>query len=145
LPSNADGGYFLGWSWTGFKGDTFWDWLSLLITPVTIAAISLAFSLQQGRASMAAGEQQRQDALVDAYFEHITHLLVEEGLLQAPAASPVRAAARARTVATLQRTGETHRAAIMRFLDESGLTSGDSLLLDVVSVRTESAGASELA
>jgi hypothetical protein len=28
----AYGGYLLGWDWTGFKGNTFWDWLSLLIT-----------------------------------------------------------------------------------------------------------------
>ena len=30
----AYGGYFLGWDWTGFKANTFWDWLSPLITKI---------------------------------------------------------------------------------------------------------------
>lgn len=126
----AYGGYFLGWEWTGFEGNTFWDWLSLLITPVTIAAVSLAFSIQQGRASVEAGERQRQDAMLEAYFDHITHLLVEEGLLAAPQESPVRAVARARTIATLQRASQPHRAAILRFLDESGLMACDPPVFD---------------
>jgi hypothetical protein len=27
------GGYGLGWSWTGFEGNTLWDWLHLLLVP----------------------------------------------------------------------------------------------------------------
>jgi hypothetical protein len=32
----AFGGYVFNWTWTGFGGNTVWDWLSLLITPVTL-------------------------------------------------------------------------------------------------------------
>ena len=37
----AVGGYFFGWTWTGFSGNTVWDWLSLLITPVAIGAATI--------------------------------------------------------------------------------------------------------
>ena len=31
------GGYAGGWSWTGYPGNTLWDWLSLVLGPVVIA------------------------------------------------------------------------------------------------------------
>jgi putative effector of murein hydrolase LrgA (UPF0299 family) len=30
------GGYGLGWRWTGFQGNTLWDWLSLLLLPLVV-------------------------------------------------------------------------------------------------------------
>lgn len=35
------GGYLVPWSWTGFTGNTLWDWLSLALLPVVIAASTL--------------------------------------------------------------------------------------------------------
>jgi hypothetical protein len=32
-------GYVLHWRWTGFAGNTLWDWLELLLLPVVIATI----------------------------------------------------------------------------------------------------------
>jgi hypothetical protein len=132
----AYGGYFLGWDWTGFKGNTFWDWLSLLITPVTIASVSILFSMQQGRASMDASERQRQDAMLEAYFDHINHLVVDQRLPDAPAESAARAMARARTMATLERASSAHRSVVLRFLEESGLTTGDNPVVDLHGVAT---------
>jgi hypothetical protein len=37
------GGYSLGWSWTGFQGNTLWDWLELLALPVVVALLPLWF------------------------------------------------------------------------------------------------------
>lgn len=37
------GGYTLGWTWTGFPGNTFWDWLELLALPVVVALLPLWF------------------------------------------------------------------------------------------------------
>jgi ABC-type glycerol-3-phosphate transport system permease component len=37
----ALGGYLDGWSWTGFRGNTLWDWLHLLVLPVTLAFLPL--------------------------------------------------------------------------------------------------------
>lgn len=35
------GGYALDWQWTGYAGNTLWDWLELLILPVTVALLPL--------------------------------------------------------------------------------------------------------
>jgi hypothetical protein len=80
---------------------------------------------------MEASLRQQQDAMVEAYFDHMTHLLVEKGLLDTPPESPVRAVARARTVTTMQRVGQIHKTTIIRFLDESGLTAGASPILNL--------------
>jgi len=37
----ALGGYLGGWRWTGFRGNTLWDWLHLLVLPVTLAFLPL--------------------------------------------------------------------------------------------------------
>jgi hypothetical protein len=34
-------------SWTGFQGKTVWDWLQLLIVPIVLSLITLAFTWQQ--------------------------------------------------------------------------------------------------
>jgi hypothetical protein len=128
----AIGGYFFGWTWTGFSGNTVWDWLSLLITPVAIGMATIAFTIQQGQRGLAESERQRQFTLqiadirqqenaLEAYLDHISHLLLETDLKQSPPGSAVREVAHARTLATLQRVGPGHKGVILRFLGESGL------------------------
>ncbi len=103
----AVGGYFFGWTWTGFSGNTVWDWLSLLITPVAIGAATIAFTIQQSQRGLAESERQRQFALqiadirqqenaLEAYLDHISHLLLESDLKQSPPGSAVSEVARTR-------------------------------------------------
>ncbi|TWP38189.1 hypothetical protein [Leekyejoonella antrihumi] len=40
----AVGGYTLGWSWTGFHGNTVWDWLKLLIVPFVLPLVLSDFT-----------------------------------------------------------------------------------------------------
>lgn len=35
------GGYALGWAWTGYAGNTLWDWLELLVLPLTVALLPI--------------------------------------------------------------------------------------------------------
>lgn len=130
----AYGGYFLGWNWTGFDGNTFWDWLSLLITPVTLAVISVLFSIQQNQKSLVASEHQQQDSALTACMEQLTRLLVEQDLKSAPQGSPVRDVARAHALTALQRVDEPRRAVLLHFLDESGLLDKDAPLVDLSGV-----------
>lgn len=37
------GGYLLHWPWTGFQGNTLWDWLKLLLLPVALVVASVSF------------------------------------------------------------------------------------------------------
>lgn len=130
----AYGGYFLGWNWTGFDGNTFWDWLSLLITPVTLAVISVIFSIQQSQKNLLASEHQQQDDALTACMEQLTRLLVEQDLKAAPAGSPVRDVARAHAMTALRRVDAPRRAMLVHFLDESGLLDKDAPLVDLTGV-----------
>jgi hypothetical protein len=49
----AIGGYTQGWDWTGFKGNTLFDWLELIFLPVAIplVVIPLVLGLRQSRRS----------------------------------------------------------------------------------------------
>jgi len=44
LVALAIGGYAFNWTWTGFKGNTLWDWLHLLVLPVVLAAVTIWFT-----------------------------------------------------------------------------------------------------
>ena len=33
------GGYVAGWNWTGYQGNTLWDWLTLVLGPVAVTTI----------------------------------------------------------------------------------------------------------
>ena len=35
----AVGGYAFSWTWTGFKGNTVWDWLQLILVPVILPLV----------------------------------------------------------------------------------------------------------
>jgi hypothetical protein len=37
----AYGGYVLSWTWTGFQGNTVWDWLKLLLLPIVVTGSSV--------------------------------------------------------------------------------------------------------
>ena len=41
----ALGGYLWGWTWTGFQGNTLWDWLHLLLLPLVIPTLLLPAAL----------------------------------------------------------------------------------------------------
>jgi hypothetical protein len=40
LATVTVGGYVWGWRWTGFAGNTAWDWLHLLLLPVALPALA---------------------------------------------------------------------------------------------------------
>jgi peptidoglycan/LPS O-acetylase OafA/YrhL len=57
------GGYAAGWTWTGYAGNTLWDWVSLLLAPIaiTIVGVPLARRLSGDVAAIAEAEAERQD------------------------------------------------------------------------------------
>lgn len=40
-------GYALNWRWTGFQGNTLWDWLELMALPIVVASLPLWFATHQ--------------------------------------------------------------------------------------------------
>ena len=45
------GGYVLGWAWTGFRGNTLWDWLELLVVPFVLPVVLLQLGREEERLS----------------------------------------------------------------------------------------------
>ena len=43
------GGYRWGWDWTGFKGNTLWDWMSLLFLPVALMVATVWFNTRKNQ------------------------------------------------------------------------------------------------
>jgi uncharacterized membrane protein YphA (DoxX/SURF4 family) len=62
----ALGGYLVPWSWTGFRGNTAWDWLKLLLLPVVVPAILLPLIQQRITVRLRPGAANRVAADRDA-------------------------------------------------------------------------------
>jgi hypothetical protein len=41
-------GYTIPWDWTGFRGNTLWDWLGLIVLPVTLILMPRLLELRRG-------------------------------------------------------------------------------------------------
>jgi hypothetical protein len=115
--------------WTGFRGMTVRDWLALLIVPLVLVGIGLVFDLrQQGledqRAERAQEleEQRAEEAALQAYFDQMSTLLLEEDLRDSDEDSEVRTLARARTLTVLEGLDDPSRKTrVMQFLIEADL------------------------
>ena len=63
------GGYGLGWGWTGYPGNTLWEWVQLLLAPIAISTfvvpelIKLAAGKAAGQAQAQQGSSQPSHAL----------------------------------------------------------------------------------
>lgn len=54
--------YLFNWTWTGFKGNTLWDWLSMLLVPTVLTAATIWFTAPEMRkrhARMKAARKQK--------------------------------------------------------------------------------------
>jgi hypothetical protein len=51
-------GYLVPWTWTGFTGNTAWDWLQLLLLPVLLPILVLPLLVERGEAWLASRARQ---------------------------------------------------------------------------------------
>ena len=55
------GTFAFKWTWTGFKAHgRLWDWLSLLLVPVLVAALPIWYSIRQSHSHRSRGTSQQQ-------------------------------------------------------------------------------------
>src|SRR5919107_6338663 len=116
----------------GFRGKTVWNWMELLIVPLALAVIGLAFSVQQdarqqdlenqrAEAERELAVQRAQDEALQAYFDQMNTLLLEKNLRESEEDSEVRTLARARTLTVLGRMDPSRKEAVIQFLYEADL------------------------
>jgi Pentapeptide repeats (8 copies) len=119
----------------GFRGKTVWNWMELLIVPLALAVIGLAFSVQQdarqqrvenqrAEAERELAVQRAQDEALQAYLDQMSTLLLEKDLRDSEAGSEVRTLALARTPTVLERLDPSRKSELMQFLLEADLVEG---------------------
>src|SRR5919205_3832255 len=120
------------WTSRELGGKTIWDWLQLLIVPIMLSLITIAFTWQQdvrqqriadSRADQARKieEQRAQQATLQAYLDQMGTLLLDRDLHGADEDSDVRRLARARTLVVLDALGPDRQNKVFRFLNETEL------------------------
>ena len=119
-----------GWPprWTGFRGKTVWDWLQLLIIPLVLVVIGLAFDIRQQGIEDRRAERERelekqraQDEALQAYLDQMSTLLLEKDLRNSEEDSEVRTLARARTLTVLEGLDPSRKSLVIQFLEEAKL------------------------
>jgi len=147
------GGYLLNWSWTGLKVHTgsasgsqniktLWDWLELLVIPVTLAVGAQLFK-RSGRLKEQAiiqertrtdreiaAEQQREQRL-QLYLDRMSDLLLNYGLQASQLGDRVQAAAQTRTLTALRALDEYRKAIVLQFLYDSRLIDSGMALVSL--------------
>jgi hypothetical protein len=104
------------WTLKEYAGKTVWDWLQLLIVPVMILLITVAFTWQQNNRQEAIEERRAQDLALQGYLDQMGTLMLED--LSDSRVQPVM---RARTLTVLRRLDPSHKREVMQFLLEAEL------------------------
>jgi hypothetical protein len=138
--------------WTGFRGKTVWDWLQLLVVPLALAGIGLFFTstqkyarqLEEARQRAQEAEIQAQHSALQAYFDQMQHLILEEDLPGASAEDYVAAIARARTRTVLAQMDDHRRGRVVQFLYEASLLEKERPIINLSGVRLRGGNLSQL-
>jgi hypothetical protein len=57
LVATVIGGYVGGWSWTGFRGNTLWDWMHLLLLPLLLPLVIVPALKPRVEATLAVADE----------------------------------------------------------------------------------------
>lgn len=111
---------------------TAWDWLQLLVVPIVLAVLAIAFnswqSSREAEREAARADREREfaertrlDDTLQVYFAQMSELVLDRKLLSAASRSDVQVLARTLTLTTLQRLDGTRKRELLQFLIESNL------------------------
>jgi hypothetical protein len=110
----------------------FWDWLGLLIIPLSLGLGGIWFNNQARKSEQAlareetendrkiAEDRAREDAL-QRYLDRMQELILDKGLRRSEKDAEIRDVARARTLAVLRSLDGNRKGQLVRFLHEADL------------------------
>ena len=117
--------------WLGFQDKALWDWMALLIVPLFIAGATgalgfLQFWIESQRAD---AQQQIEDdrvrqAVLQAYIQDMTELMLDKGLATSKQDQPIRSIARSNTLTAVRQLDGNRKGILLQFLYESNLIKG---------------------
>jgi hypothetical protein len=110
--------------WTGFRDQTLWDWLQLLLAvfvTVMIAYLGQRISQRQYHGQQEAEEKRAQAEALQGYLDQIGQLLLDKDkpLRQSKEGDEVSMLARARTLTALSQLDGKRKGILIRFLSAS--------------------------
>jgi len=136
--------------WTGFGEYTtpngeivpsknLWDWLNLLIVPfvLVVGAWWLNKSEKQREQEAAnrraefdrrLAEDKNRELILQAYLDHMTDLLLKEGLRESRKEDEIRSIARAKTITVLRILDPVRKGILLQFLREAGLIENEPIV-----------------
>jgi uncharacterized protein YjbI with pentapeptide repeats len=100
---------------------TVWEWLTVLTISAVITVVALIFTARQAQQQRETQFQQASDDAVQAYYDEMSTLLIEEDLRTSPEDSEARTLARSRTLTILSRLDPERRSRVLQFLLEAEL------------------------
>jgi uncharacterized protein YjbI with pentapeptide repeats len=120
------GGYKFNWGWTGFNqpSKTLWDWLQLLgvlAVPVVVGFGAVWFTTRQGKVADAENTDNQREAVLQAYLDKMSELLLANHLRESAEDQEARQIARARTYTALSRLDGVRKRSALQFLYEAHL------------------------
>jgi uncharacterized protein YjbI with pentapeptide repeats len=129
-------------NWAGFETKTLWGLMELLIVPMAVVwgawwldrrqkKTEREFEDKRLEKDREIAREKRQDATLEAYFDRMTALLLEEELRNSEVDDEVRKIARTRTLAVLRRLDGKRKAEVVQFLHEADLIQVDSPVVDL--------------
>jgi uncharacterized protein YjbI with pentapeptide repeats len=128
-------GWWLIWvgynkEWSGWKAKNLWDWMQLLIVPLSLAVIAYLFRREESKTSQDIAAEHYQQKLLQDYFDRISQLIVDKHLDESPDPRN-RAIARVVTLSVLRRSDALRRGEILKFLKEASLIQQGSAIIDL--------------
>jgi len=123
-------------SWTGFgpyneaaqgpRAKTLWDWMDLLLVPVMIAIGAWWLNRSEKETERELAQENNEEQILQRYFDRISNLIIEEGLVNAPQEDKKWDIARAYTITTMRALNSERKGILLKFLQEADLISKDS-------------------
>lgn len=102
--------------WSGFGDKTFWDLLSLLIIPVSLAILAIWFNQQSSNNARELAKEQYIESSFQKYFDNISQLILDRELLTSDEDHPSHTIAWQRTVAVTRILDEERKSILLDFL-----------------------------
>jgi len=126
----------------GFSDQTLFNWLQLVIIPVTLAVGAYLFSRVQSRSDQLIAANHEEELLLQGYMDAMSELILEKRLSSATGDTQedkdLRNIARSRTLITLRGLvtpnpdgNNRRRGSLLRFLFETELIDKNNLLIDL--------------
>jgi len=139
-----------GQSWAGFQGyydskgeyvrsKTFWDWMGLLVVPLSLALIAYLFSRQERKIDREIAAEQYQQRLLQDYLDRISKLLLDKELDESESKGRVTAVGQVLTLTVLRQSDALRRGEILRFLYEAKLIEKKKRIVDLHGVELSGA------